>query len=120
MQRLSSIQLRLLKTTATLLSMNESPSSSSSPRIAILYCTQCRWLLRAGWVAEELLTTFEQELAEVALIPSSGGIFDIYLDDQLLYSRKDEGAFPELKTIKQRLRDRIAPDRNLGHSDHQS
>lgn len=97
--------------------MNETPSSSRTPRVAILYCTQCRWLLRAGWIAEELLTTFEQELSEVALIPSSGGTFDIYLDDQLLYSRKDEGGFPELKTLKQRIRDQIAPDRDLGHSD---
>ena len=31
-------------------------------RVEIQYCTQCRWLLRAGWVAQELLTTFSEEL----------------------------------------------------------
>ncbi|HLV01387.1 MAG TPA: SelT/SelW/SelH family protein [Acidobacteriota bacterium] len=100
--------------------MSENPSSVRTPRIAILYCTQCRWLLRAGWIAEELLTTFEEELGEVALIPSSGGTFDIYLDDQLLYSRKEEGSFPELKTLKQKIRDHIVPGRDLGHSDRKT
>jgi uncharacterized protein YcaQ len=32
------------------------------PRVQIHYCTQCRWLLRAAWYAQELLTTFETEL----------------------------------------------------------
>ena len=44
------------------------------PRVAITYCTQCRWLLRAGWMAQELLTTFDTELGEVALIPGTGGV----------------------------------------------
>ena len=25
------------------------------PRVEIEYCTQCRWLLRAAWMAQELL-----------------------------------------------------------------
>jgi len=38
------------------------------PRIVITYCTQCQWLLRAGWLAQELLSTFGVELGEVALV----------------------------------------------------
>jgi selenoprotein W-related protein len=87
------------------------------PRISIRYCTQCRWLLRAAWLAQELLTTFEQDLGEVALQPGTGGVFEIRLGDELLWSRQQEGRFPEAKDIKQRLRDRIAPERSLGHSD---
>ncbi|MEI2780285.1 MAG: SelT/SelW/SelH family protein [Candidatus Competibacter sp.] len=87
------------------------------PRASITYCTQCRWLLRAAWLAQELLTTFEEELGEVALRPGTGGVFDIRLNDELIWSRKQEGRFPEAKEIKQRVRDRIAPDRSLGHSD---
>lgn len=83
----------------------------------IEYCTQCRWLLRAGWTAQELLTTFVTELGEVALIPGVGGVFDVRLDGELLWSRKDQGGFPELAALKQLVRDRIAPDRSLGHSD---
>ncbi len=87
------------------------------PRIEIQYCTQCRWLLRAAWMAQELLTTFETELGEVALVPSTGGIFDIKLNGTLLFSRKEAGRFPESKELKQLIRDRIAPDKDLGHSD---
>ncbi len=87
------------------------------PRVEIEYCTQCRWLLRAAWMAQELLTTFVDDLAEVALVPGTGGVFDIRLDGQLLFSRKDTGRFPEAKEIKQLVRDQIDPARSLGHSD---
>ena len=90
------------------------------PRISIRYCTQCRWLLRAAWLAQELLTTFEQELGEVALQPGTGGVFEIRIGDELLWSRKQEGRFPEAKEVKQRVRDQIAPERDLGHSDRRS
>jgi selenoprotein W-related protein len=87
------------------------------PRVEIEYCRQCRWLLRAGWMAQELLTTFEDALGGVTLVPGTGGVFDVRADGEVLWSRKSEGRFPELKEIKQRLRDRIAPGRDLGHSD---
>ena len=87
------------------------------PRVEIVYCRQCRWLMRAAWLAQELLTTFEGELGEVALIPGTGGIFEIRVDGQSGWSRKEEGRFPEAKELKQRVRDRVAPDKDLGHSD---
>lgn len=87
------------------------------PRASITYCTQCRWLLRAAWLAQELLTTFEEELGEVALRPGTGGVFEIRLGEELIWSRRQEGRFPEAKEIKQRIRDRVAPARSLGHSD---
>ncbi len=86
-------------------------------RVEIEYCTQCRWLMRAAWMAQELLTTFEAELAQVALIPGSGGIFEVRLDGVCIFSRKEQGRFPESKELKQLIRDRIAPGRDLGHSD---
>lgn len=86
-------------------------------RIEIEYCTQCRWLLRAAWVAQELLTTFEGHLSEVALIPSTGGVFEIRIDGERLWSRKMQGGFPEIKQLKQLVRDRVAPDMDLGHVD---
>jgi selenoprotein W-related protein len=88
-----------------------------TPRVEIEYCTQCRWLLRAGWTAQELLTTFQAELGEVALVPGTGGVFDVRVGDEIIWSRSVEGRFPELKELKQRLRDVIAPGRSLGHSD---
>lgn len=89
----------------------------SKHNIEITYCTQCRWLLRAAWLAQELLTTFEQDLASVALKPGSSGIFDITVNQQLVFSRKAAGRFPEAKEVKQLVRDLIDPTRDLGHSD---
>ena len=88
--------------------------------VEITYCTQCRWLLRAAWLAQELLTTFEKDLESVALKPGSNGIFEIMLNQQLLFSRKDAGRFPEAKEVKQLVRDVIDPNRDLGHSDKSS
>lgn len=88
------------------------------PGIEIEYCPGCRWLLRAAWVAQELLTTFENELGAVTLKPSeTGGRFLVTLDGAEVWDRKTEGRFPEMKELKQRIRDRIAPERDLGHSE---
>ncbi len=81
------------------------------PRVEIEYCTQCRWLLRAAWMAQELLTTFEQEVGAVALRPGTGGVFEVRMDGASVWSRKAEGRFPDIKELKQRVRDRIAPDK---------
>jgi selenoprotein W-related protein len=89
------------------------------PRVEIVYCTGCRWLLRAAWVAQELLTTFEAELGEVALVPGSGGVFEVRVGTDVVWSRQAEGRFPEMKELKQRVRDRVAPEKDLGHSDRQ-
>ena len=86
-------------------------------RVEIRYCTQCRWLLRAAWMGQELLTTFEQEIGELALVPGSGGVLEVRVEDDLVWSRERDGGFPEIKVLKQRVRDRIAPGRDLGHSD---
>lgn len=86
-------------------------------RIDIHYCTQCRWLLRAGWMAQELLSTFDGDLEAVTLRPGTGGVFDILLDGEVLWSRKAEGRFPDIVELKQRVRDRIDPGRDLGHLD---
>lgn len=86
-------------------------------QIEIEYCTQCRWLLRSAWLAQELLTTFEGDIERVSLVPGSGGIFEIRLNGELLFSRKEQQRFPEAKEIKQLVRDRIDPERSLGHSD---
>ena len=93
---------------------------SDKARVEIHYCTQCRWLMRAAWMAQELLTTFETELGELALIPASGGLFEVRLNGETIWSREKEGRFHELKELKQLVRDQIAPHRYLGHSERNS
>ncbi len=90
---------------------------SDRPRVQIEYCTQCRWLLRAAWMAQEVLTTFESELGEVALVPGTGGVFEVRVQGETIWSRQERGHFPESKELKQLIRDRIAPGKDLGHSD---
>ncbi len=87
------------------------------PRVSIQYCTQCRWLLRAAWMAQELLTTFETELGEVALIPGCGGVFEVRVGDTLIWSRTAQGRFPDIKELKQLVRDHVVPGKDLGHTD---
>lgn len=90
------------------------------PRVEIEYCPGCRWLLRAGWMAQELLSTFEAQLGEVALIPSQvPGAYQIRFEGELIWCRKRQEGFPEIKTLKQLVRDKLDPDMNLGHLDRE-
>ena len=87
-------------------------------KVTIIYCPGCRWLTRASWMAQELLISFESEISELTLKPSSeAGTFQIFLNNSLIHCRKLDGGFPELKILKQQIRNIIAPDKNLGHSD---
>ena len=71
---------------------------------------------RAAWMAQELLTTFAEEIGSVTLTPdTTGGVFEVRLDGELIWSRKDEGRFPESKELKQLVSDRVSPERDLGH-----
>ena len=86
-------------------------------KIRIRYCSQCRFVLRATWMSQEILFTFGQDLKEVALEPGSGGEFTISLNNEIIFDRSAQGRFPESKELKQLIRDRIDPARDLGHSD---
>ncbi|KAJ5964096.1 uncharacterized protein N7479_003972 [Penicillium vulpinum] len=99
------------------------------PRISIQFCTQCRWMLRAAYFAQELLSTFSTDLGEVALVPKTGGVFtvtiwhgtmnegEITTQEIILWDRKRDGGFPEVKALKSLVRNVIAPERDLGHTD---
>ncbi|KAF5873857.1 putative selenoprotein w family protein [Botrytis fragariae] len=117
------------------------------PRVSIQFCTQCKWMLRAAYFAQELLSTFGTDIGEVALQPSTGGTFivelftdananksatrhvegeagknvdevkDVKVLKHTLWDRKSEGGFPETKELKKRLRNIIDPSRDLGHVD---
>jgi selenoprotein W-related protein len=86
-------------------------------KVEIRYCTKCRWLLRAAWMAQELLTTFEAELTELSLMPGEVGEFDVYANGRRVWCRKEQSRFPDITELKQLVRDIIAPDKSLGHSD---
>ena len=83
----------------------------------------------AAYFGQELLSTFGTSIGEIALIPATGGIFTVNLTratsvdgkdetpierQTLIWDRKSEGGFPETKELKQRVRNIIEPDKNLG------
>lgn len=86
-------------------------------KIEIEYCRQCQWMLRSTWYAQELLTTFAEELESISLIPTTGGVFQIRCNGQLIWDRKTMAGFPDIKVLKQIIRDCIAPTKDLGHSE---
>lgn len=88
------------------------------PQVEIEYCRRCRWLLRSAWMAQELLSTFEEELGGVTLIPNAeGGVFEVRLDGARIFSRREAGRFPQIAELKRLVRDRVSPGRDLGHVD---
>ena len=94
------------------------PIRPSSPRLQpSIWVLLLALAVRAAWMAQEVLSTFSLEMGEVTLVPGTGGIFEIHLDGELIWERKRDGGFPDAKQIKQLVRDRIDPDRDLGHVD---
>ncbi len=89
----------------------------SKPLVAIHFCVDCRWMLRAQWYQGELLQTFTEELGGVTLIPSHGGMFRVSVGDTTIWNRKTDGGFPEIAELKRRVRDIVAPEKSLGHTD---
>ncbi len=88
------------------------------PTITIEYCPKCHWLLRAAYMAQELLTTFEDDLHSITLQPSEiAGRYIVRLNDVELFDRKKQGRFPEIKELKQLVRDKVNPGKSLGHID---
>ncbi|KAK0468102.1 Rdx family-domain-containing protein [Desarmillaria tabescens] len=101
-----------------------------STTITIEFCDRCRWLHRATWMQTELFLTFPPPLiGNISLYPlnsdETAGRFRVWItvgnqSPHLLWDRKIEGGFPELKALKQRVRDQVQPGRSLGHSDVKS
>jgi len=87
--------------------------------ITVEYCSKCRFMMRSAWIAQELLQTFEGDIDEAILKPSEiAGIWRIYANDQQVWDRKTERGLPEMKDLKRRVRDIIAPEKSLGHAEN--
>ncbi|CAG7849438.1 SubName: Full=Uncharacterized protein {ECO:0000313/EMBL:CCA67238.1} [Serendipita indica DSM 11827] len=111
----------------------EPPLAPRYPVVTIEYCDRCRWLHRATWIATELSVTFPPpQIQTISLVaaaaPLPAGRFRMWLAEApngaqsdpimtLIWDRKVEDGFPDLKVVKQRIRDKVAPNMSLGHSD---
>ncbi|HMI64210.1 MAG TPA: Rdx family protein [Puia sp.] len=91
-----------------------------NPTITIEYCPQCGWMLRAAYMAQELLTTFTGDIHAVSLQPATlAGTYIISINGEIIFDRRREGRFPEIKELKQLVRDKVSPQKSLGHIDRQ-
>lgn len=86
-------------------------------KIDIYYCQKCNFLLRAAWMAQEILHTYGEDLESLTLHPDSGGRYRIVCNETEIWEKKRDGGFPDAKIIKQRIRDIFDPKRDLGHID---
>ncbi|KAL1723582.1 Rdx family-domain-containing protein, partial [Schizophyllum commune] len=83
------------------------PELPTSTTIIIEFCDRCRWLHRATWTQTELFLTFPPpNVTSITLIPrnteETAGRFRVWLitasePPKLMWDRKTEGGFPELK-----------------------
>lgn len=88
------------------------------PIISIQYCPKCGWLLRAAYMAQEILTTLAEDVKAVSLQPAEiSGTYAISINQEFIFDRRQMGRFPEIKELKQMIRDRVNPGKSLGHSD---
>ena len=91
---------------------------ATKPVITIEYCPKCGWMLRAAYFAQELLTTFTDDVHGILLRPSEvNGTFRVIIDGKEIFDRKRMERFPETKELKQLVRDVVNPNKDLGHSD---
>lgn len=78
--------------------------------VKIVYCRPCKYLDRAINLARDILSYFEE--ANVELVQGDRGIFDVYVNDELIFSRYNQKTFPEhqeiLKEIGKRLQKSLA------------
>ena len=88
--------------------------------IKINFCTKCGWLTRASWLSQEFINTFESDISSINLVPDRNGKFEIRCSNVMIFSRKKEAKFIDLKLMKQRIRDVVNPSMTLGHSDVRS
>ncbi len=65
----------------------------TSPTVEITYCRLCGWGLRAGWMTQELLTTFAEEAGSVTLTPdATGGVFEVRVEGELILVAQGQAA----------------------------
>ena len=73
-------------------------------KISIEYCAMWNYLPKASSLEVELKNNFPQ--ADISLISSGGGVFEISLNGNLIFSKKALSRFPEYGEIKKLVMDR--------------
>ena len=62
---------------------------------------------RATWTAAEILSDYQHDVDAFELQMGDGGDFEFTIDDQLIYSKRDTGEYPDIKVLKQAVVDAL-------------
>lgn len=58
-------------------------------------------------MVDSLLEEFEHDIDDLRLIPSTGGVFEVEVDGDLIYSKKETGQHAEYEQVAGPIRERI-------------
>lgn len=72
--------------------------------ISIEYCTSWGYLKRAVALAENLLNQHKNNINKVILIPSSGGVFEVAVNGENIFSKKELERFPEENEVEDKIK----------------
>jgi selenoprotein W-related protein len=89
---------------------------AAKPTLSIEYCTVCNFRGRAAWLAQEVLAAHEADLGGLLLLPGRGGVLDVRIDGELVFSQKEAGRLPEPRDIKDALRLRLGLEPTPRHA----
>ena len=75
--------------------------------LSIEYCTSWAYLGRAVALARTILTEHTNNVSELKLIPSEGGVLEVTLNDELVWSKKELDRYPEKGEVEEIIKEKI-------------
>lgn len=75
--------------------------------ISIEYCTSWGYIDRAVVLAKTLLNQHKNEIKQLTLIPSVGGVFEVNLNSELIFSKKKLDRFPEEEEVEKLISEKL-------------
>ena len=76
-------------------------------KIRIEYCTSWGYVDRAVALTASLLNKHKNNIDELVIIPSRGGVYEVMVNDSLLFSKKELGRFPEEGEVEKLIEDTL-------------
>ncbi len=73
--------------------------------LKVVYCRKCGYIDKALDLARDVLSYFQD--VEVILSQGENGIFDVYLNQKMIFSRYEEKRFPDNREILKKISEEI-------------
>lgn len=75
--------------------------------ISIEYCTSWGYLGRVVALSRSILNEHKLKIGDLRIIPSLGGVFEVIVDGELVFSKTDLGRFPEKGEVEEIIKNII-------------